>query len=273
MPQNNELVAELKSIGLSDKAAAVYAAILELGIAFPSKISEITKLNRSTVYHILTDLSIKGLVTEIERGKKLCYQVERPSKLVGFAKNQIRVAEDRAERAAKLLPEIEGLFSLSPHKPRVRFFEGRNGVLAVYEEHVAETKPYEMVAFSNVEKLMQQLPRQFVSEYIAKKDRLSITTRAIFPATKFSERYNKEIYRGAGKKTYIQIRMVPPATFPFQSEITIFGDNKISIVNFEQQTMMGVIIEDATITGMMRMIFELAWNGAEKKISSTHLAR
>jgi len=263
MQNNARLAAELKNIGLSDKAAAIYAAILELGIAYPSKISEATKLNRSTVYHILTDLSIKGLITEIERGKKLCYQIERPSKLLNFTKNQIRIAEERAERAKKLLPEIEGLFSLTPHKPRVRFFEGQSGVLSVYEEHVAESKPYEMVAFSNVEKLVSRLPPQFVNDYIKKKIRAGVTTRAIFPASKFSEHYNKEIYRGAEKKRQVQMRTIPANLFPFQSEITMFGENKVSIINFEQSSMIGIIIEDATIAGMLRMIFELAWTGAK----------
>lgn len=260
--EHSALSANLKSIGLSEKAAAIYAAILELGVAYPSQIAKIAKLNRTTTYHILTDLSVKGLITEIERGKKLCYQIERPVKLLGFAKNQIRIAEDRAERAQKLLPEIEGLFSLTPNKPRVRFFEGRDGVLAVYTEHVSEQKPYEMLGFSNVEKLMNLLPKQFVNEYVAKKERAGITTRGIFPDSAFSKKYNREIYRGVQKKSLVQIRTVSADTFPFQSEITIFGDNKVSIVNFEQSTMIGVIIEDATIAGMMRMIFELAWKGA-----------
>lgn len=262
--EHSTLSADLKSIGLSDKAATIYAAILELGIAYPSQIAKIAKLNRTTTYHILTDLSVKGLITEIERGKKLCYQIERPGKLLNFAKNQIRIAEDRAERAQKLLPEIEGLFSLTPNKPRVRFFEGQGGVLAIYEEHVTENEPYEMLGFSNVEKLISLLPKHFVADYVKKKDALNIKTRGIFPSSKFSKNYNKEIYTHADKKTLVQIRLISPELFPFQSEITIFGKDKVSIINFEKSSMIGVIIEDSTIAGMMRMIFELAWRGADQ---------
>lgn len=257
------LITEIKNIGLSDKAAAVYAAVLELGIAFPSKVAELSKLNRTTVYHILLDLSVKGLVTEIEYGKKRCYQIERPSSITNFTKSQIRLAEERAERAKKLLPEIEGLFSLTPNKPRVRFFEGLSGVLAVYQEHVAENQKYEMMAFSNVEKLMKFLPKQFVTDYIKKKERAHITTRVITPDSEFSINYNKEFYRASPKKIQVDIRTVPKDMFPYQSEITVFAGNKVSIVNFEQETMIGVIIEDTTIAGMMRMIFELAWRGVK----------
>ena len=92
------LIEDLRGVGLSPKAAAVYMAVLESGIAFPSKIAETAKLNRSTTYKILTDLAVKGLVTEMERNRKLCYQAERPGRLMSFAKSQVRLAEERAER-------------------------------------------------------------------------------------------------------------------------------------------------------------------------------
>ncbi len=256
------LAKKLKDIGLSEKAAAVYAAVLELGAAFPSKVAEITKLNRTTVYHLLTDLAVKGLVTEIERKKKLCYQIEKPARLINFTKSQIRLAEERAERATKLLPEIEGLYSLTPSKPRVRFFEGLEGILSVYEDHVSEPRAYEMVAYSNVEKLMGLLPERFVQDYIRRKQRLGIATRAIFPDTPFSRKYNREIYRNAAKKTLVVSRAIPAADFPYEAEITMYGESKVSIINFKRNTLIGVIIEDETIAGMMRTVFELAWKGA-----------
>lgn len=265
METNAEIVKELRGIGLSDKAAAVYATVLELGVAYPSRVAELTKLNRTTVYHLLTDLAVKGLVTEIERKKKLCYQIEKPSRLINFTKSQIRLAEERAERAKKLLPEIEGLFSLTPSKPRVRFFEGLDGVLAVYEDHISESRSYEMVAYSNVEKLMKLLPERFVKDYIKKKERIGITTRAIFPDTRFSAKYNKEIYRGAPKKVLVQSRLIPTEAFPYEAEITMYGANKVSIINFQKNTLIGVIIEDETVANMMRMVFELAWKGAVGK--------
>ena len=261
MQNIDHLTKELRSIGLSDKASLIYAAILELGVAFPSKISEVTKLNRSTVYKILTDLSVKGLVTELERNKKICYQIEKPARLVSFAKNQIRLAEERFERATKILPDIEGLFSLTPHKPRVRFFEGVPGIMHIYEDHVSETTPYEMLGFSHVEELMKFLPTGFIDGYVKKKQRIGITTRGLFPDTPFNLKYNKNIYRGVSKKILIETRYIPIKLFPYKADITIYGKNKVSIINFHEHTLIGIIIEDETIANMMRMIFNLAWKG------------
>lgn len=259
------MLVELKSIGLPEKAAIVYEALLELGLAFPSKVAEVTKLNRSTVYKILSDLALRGLVSQIERKNKLCYQIEQPAKLVGFAKHQIALAEERFERAKQILPELEGLFSLVPNKPRVRFFEGIEGVLAVYNEHIQEERPYEMLSYSNVEALLKALPPAFVTKYVKQKAKLGITTRAIFPDSVFSKEYDDRVYANAPKSIRVERKYVPAEVFPFQADVTLYGTNKVSIVNFRKGVYIGVIIEDETIAGLLRMSFELAWRGMEKR--------
>lgn len=261
---NPVIINDVKSAGLPEKAAIVYAFVLESGSAFPSKIAEATKLNRSTVYKVLNDLHVRGLVTKIEHNKKLCYQIEDPVQLKIFADKQIDIAKQRFENVNKILPELQGLFSLLPNKPRVRFFEGLSGILTVYTEHISEEEPYEMISYSNVEELMKLLPPKFVKEYVKKKENLKIYTRAIFPDSKFSSDYNKTIYPDIQKKFLVNFRTIPSKDFPFKAEVTMFGKNKISIINFHENALIGVIIEDSAISGVMRMVFELAWKGAEK---------
>ncbi|MBT7007779.1 hypothetical protein HN958_04750 [Candidatus Falkowbacteria bacterium] len=265
MDNNEKLTKELLSIGLSKKAALVYAAVLEFGRAFPSKIAATTKLNRTTVYHILTDLAVKGLVTESEQKGKRCYQVEPPKKLINYTKMQIRRAKEAEQKAKMILPEIEGLFNLVPHKPRVRYFEGIKGVLDVYEDHVSQEKPYEMLGVSNVEALIPSLPREFVSKYIRKKQKNKITTRALFPDAQFSETYDKQVYVGIEKKFIPKTKYIPKENFPFNCDITIYGENKVSIINFQKDVLISVIIEEKTVADMMRMIFELAWTSKNIK--------
>ncbi|HSR89388.1 MAG TPA: helix-turn-helix domain-containing protein [Candidatus Udaeobacter sp.] len=262
MLENKNLQINLRKIGLSEKEAAIYSAVLDLGFAFPSKIAEITKLNRSTVYKILMNLSVKGLLTEIEKNKKICYQIERPQKLMLFAKEQVSLAEDRLEETKKIIPNIEGLFSAISNKPKVRFFEGLDGILNVYEDHISETEPYEMLGYSNVEELMKVMPEPFKKKYIKAKEKNEITARGIFPNNQFGIDYGKKIYQETNKKFWPKIRFIPADQFPFKGEVTIYGKNKVSIIDFHENFLIGIIIEDLTIAGMMRMIFELAWKGA-----------
>ena len=68
---DQKIIEKIQKIGLSDKEAKVYLYLLTSQGAYPSKVATETRLNRSTVYKILTSLSIKGLATEIEHGKKI----------------------------------------------------------------------------------------------------------------------------------------------------------------------------------------------------------
>src|ERR1035437_9501454 len=122
--ETNNLPSTFEKIGLSQKEALVYSTLIELGGAYPSKIAEGTKLNRSTVYKILLDLSVKGLVSEIKKKNKIYYQTEKPSKLLRYAKGQVTLANDHLETVQKLIPDLEGMYSLFSNKPKISYFEG-----------------------------------------------------------------------------------------------------------------------------------------------------
>ncbi len=265
MENHQEIARDLERIGLSEKESLVYASLLSLGGAYPSKIAEETKLNRSTVYKILVDLSVKGLVNEIEKRNKIFYQVEKPDRLIRYAKSRISHAEDNLEIAKKLLPDFEGLYSLLENKPRVRYFEKIEGVLAIYEDFLSVQKPYEMLAFSNAALLEHVLPKDFFQKFRRSKERIGITTRGIIPDTKADLTYNERMFAGYDKKAIPKLRIIPSSKFPFKGEITIYGENKVSIVNLSKEHLTGIIIEDAAIHGMMRMIFELAWDSRSVK--------
>lgn len=252
---------KLSRAGLTAKESTVYAALLEAGGAFPSKVAEVTKLNRSTTYKVLESLSIKGLISELEKRNKLYYQIENPKSLERYAESRITSAKRELENTQDLLPALFGLYSLAPNKPVVRFFEGKEGVLRVYEDHILQKRPYEMLSFSNTADLIKFLPEGFRVKYIKKKQKIGITTRAILPDTQIDIDYNKTIYKGFSKEIWPEIKNIPRKLFAYEADITIYGENKVSIINFKQPQSAGTIIEDETIHNMMKMIFELAWNG------------
>ena len=262
MEKEHALIQQLRKIGLKQKASEVYAALLELKGAHPSRVAEYTGLNRSTVYKLLVELSIKGLVSELQKKGKLYYQIENPKRLVKFAKDQVKLAGERLENAKKALPDFVELIQLSPVRPKIRFADGLTGLMSLYESQVLEKEPYEMLGISNTTELTKVFPKKFVLDYINKKKKLGIGGRAIFPDCEKDKNYLKEYYKNYPKKILPQIKYVPAKIFPYRNEITIYGKNKVSIINFKQKDTVGIIIEDQTIHDMMRMIFELAWTGA-----------
>lgn len=261
---NERILSNIKNIGLTDKEVLVYATLVECGGAYPSKIAEVTKLNRSTVYKTLLELSIKGLVNEIEKKNKLYYQIEKPQKLVRYAKDKVQIAKEQLEKAERALPELEGLFSLVSNKPKVLFFEGPDTILNLCNDMVSGKGNYEMLAISNAKKFKNYLPPKQLREFIKSKERQKITTRAIVPDTGEDRNYNNAVFKGINKLVWPDIRFITEDLFPFEAELTIYGTNKVSITKLGGENIIGVIIEDDIIHGMMKMIFNLAWKSAGK---------
>ncbi len=263
--QQNHLTDQLKHAGLTDKEALIYSSLLELGgSGFPSAIAEKAGIKRSTAYKILLGLNIKGLVNEIEKRNKIYYQVEKPEKLVRYAKQQVQFSEDNLERAEKLFPELQGMYALSAQKPKVLFFEGRDEVNSIYTDCITDQKPYEMLAIGNAKAFKASITEKEIRHFVSQKAKLGITTRGVVPDTAEDRAYNQNVFTGIEKKYWPNMRFIDEKLFPFESEITIYGKNKVAVTKFGNNNVIGVIIEDEVIHGMMRMVFELAWKGCEK---------
>lgn len=117
----------LKKIGLSEKQAKVYVATLELGIATVQTIAMKAMVKRPTTYLILEELQEQGLVSLVPKASKVFYSAESPEKLLsGLNKKQ--------ELIKRFLPNILALYNTKSEKPKIQLFEGREGVLSVYEK-------------------------------------------------------------------------------------------------------------------------------------------
>ncbi len=263
--KNQELLQKLEKSGFTIKEAKVYLATLELGGAFPSRIAEYAGINRSTTYAVLLNLSMRGLVNEIQKRNKIFYQVEKPAKLVANAKTQISLAEERLEKTQTLVPDIEGLYAALANQPKVRYFDGAEGMIEIYKDMLEVEKKYEMLAFSNAAQLEQVFPAKFFEQFRRTKEKLGITTRGIIPDTDADRSYNEKFFAGYKPEIVPRFRYIPAKEFPFKGEITMYGENKVSIVNLNKEHLTGIIIEDETIYKMMRLIFELSWESKRVK--------
>ena len=262
---NGALIKKLEKAGFTDKEAVVYVALLELGGAFPSRIAEYTGLKRSTIYFVLTALSIRGLINEIEKKNKLFYQIEKPEKILRFAQNKVSESEDSLDHTKALIPEISNLFNLLKNNSKVTYYEGVNGWMSMYEDKMSEKKPSEMVGFSKTGDIARMIPEKFLAKYVKRKAEIGMTSRAIVPDTQENRKYFEVYLKNVPVKFCPKARYIDPIKFSFNGEITAYGDSKVAIMNFNGNQMVGVIIEDKNINQMMRTIFELAWDSRSAK--------
>ena len=123
----------LQEIGLNEKEASVYLALLQYDNASVIDISGKTKINRSTTYTILESLSKKGLVSETTVGKKTRYQAESPERLETFVERQKVLLDEHSKRLKDIIPQIKSVQREIGEKPTVQYFEGKEGIFALNE--------------------------------------------------------------------------------------------------------------------------------------------
>ena len=118
---------ELKKLNLSDNEASLYLSLLELGEASVQRISKKSKISRTTTYDVIETLREKGLIIATKKQKRTFYYAENPSKLGN-------ILEEKVNAFDNLLPELLAMSNLIDRKPKIRFFEGVEGLKNIYKD-------------------------------------------------------------------------------------------------------------------------------------------
>ncbi len=249
---SDQLKESLKNVGFSKAEAAMYVALLELGRGTVSQVAARAKVNRTSGYHVLSALVAKGLATISGREPKQEYVAEPPAKLQKFVDHELERQKGVVGRTAALIPGLDALHNRGD-RPRVRFFEGIDGLRAVYEDTLTSHEPIR--ALANVDDMHKALPEYF-STYYGRRSRKGITIRAIIPATETGVERAKH---DAEEKR--ESALVPADAFSFSPEINIY-DDKVMIASWREK--LGIIIESAEICDAMKKVYELAWAEAKR---------
>ena len=247
----------LISLGLSREEARIYLCLLEYGTSSASNIARHTKIGRVNCYHHLDKLLQKGLISTSSKSKIKQFTAENPKVLI----NQ---EIERLNQAKALVPELLAMSSHNPLKPKILFFEGKDGIKSVFQEMI-QTQTEEIVSFSNFERLTQFLP-DFLPKHFEDRLQHKIKTRFISPRTPDSESFIGKFFPPEFDERLLEVFLISPEEFHFESEITIFAGS-IAIINLNEINPIAVLIENPELYHTQKAIFDLAWLGATSFIT------
>ncbi len=249
--EQTKLQNKLTEIGLSEKEAGVYISLLELGRGTVSQISRRASINRTTGYDILDSLSAKGLVSISGKEPKQEYVAESPDHIEKMLLERIENTKVFINEVKNIIPELKSIHNVVD-RPKVLFYEGKEGLQKVYEDTLSSSE--EILAYASVEDIKPTLPHYF-PEYYKRRAKKGIPIRAIFPDSVDARE------RASLDKEEMRQSLIIPQTFGFHPEINIY-DNKIMIASWREK--LGVIIESSEIADAMKKIYELAWAEAKR---------
>lgn len=242
----------LLSLDFSEKETSVYLALLSLGKGAVSEIARRAEMNRTTGYDILNRLVNYGLVSVSGKEPKQEYVAESPDKVINFLEQKKKTAEEQLKEAKDFLPQLKSIHNVSS-RPKIRFYEGRDGLKQVYEDTL--TSHETIRAYATIDDMHAGLPDYF-PKYYQRRAQKKIHIRAIFPKTLAAiERASRDSLE---ERTSV---LVPADKFYFSPEINIY-DNKVMIASWREK--LGVIIESDEIADAMKKIFELSWAEAKR---------
>lgn len=246
----------LREIGLHENQIKVYLALLQMGEGNIHDISVNAAIKRTTAYSILDVLKTKGLVTYLEKAGHRTYYAENPKKVLFYFKDREQELKTEAKKFEAVIPELSSIYNVQATKPKIRFYEGVEGLKQVFEETLTLKPNEEILAIATAAIIHEVLGDEWVANYLEARTKGKIKQKAIVEDSPLGREHQKN-----DKKENRITRLVPKEKFPFKNEINIFG-SKVMIASFKDQ--MGVIIESADVAQTWKAVFSLAWEAAEK---------
>ncbi len=242
----------LQEIGLSDKEATVYLALLAVDHASVLDLAKKTKINRTTIYFVLESLAKKGLVSEIQHGKKTLFAADPPERLENFIMHQQTTLEEHLKQLKSVLPKIKAVQRESGERPVLQYHEGKEGVLSSMEELYEEgddhgisylffSRDHIDAVFHNAE--LKKL-REIRRTKMIRAQALYTWTDQTMPSDELAERYR-----------------IDEKKYPISCDFSIYRD-KVKI-NTLGRSIASITIQSQDVAESLRSLFLLAFEKAK----------
>ncbi len=249
---------KLISLGFDANEAKVYVALLEFGSAGVSAIAKKAHVNRTTAYDILSRLVEMELATMAVETKKQTYHAEPLEKLPVVLEKRALESAQQAKQAQQLVGELKLVAGRSSKKPRIRLFEGEQGIKSLYEDSLLSKE--EIRSFSSTDSL-EGFDPAYLHQYYRRRAGRNIFIKAIINDVSSAQQYKRQ-----DAKLNREIRIVPFEKMNVKPETYVY-ENKVAIFSLKER--FGVLIESQDIADALKKLYDLAWDQAkviEKKV-------
>ncbi|MFH1253609.1 MAG: helix-turn-helix domain-containing protein [Candidatus Uhrbacteria bacterium] len=234
-------------VGLSDKEAEIYVALLALGEASIIEIAKKAEVKRTTVYNLLPNMVKNGFIQTALKKKRRVYFIEDVRDLQTNLQN-------KEKRLSKMLPELQAVHNILPFKPKITYYEGFEGLKTIFLDTIKSSQPGdEILEIIGTKDVYKFFTREFAEEYWELRRQNKISLKMLAPRGSESIDAHKNRVRDLRR-----VKFLEDSKNKFQSVMDIYG-NKVAMLSYTEN-FMGVIIESKQISDMHRAAFGALWN-------------
>lgn len=243
----------LKDFGLTEPEIKVYLALLELGSQPASVIAKKAGLKRGHTYNMLELLIQKGIVQEFTKDRIRYFSSRSPATLMSILEHREDQLEKLKQSLMQVIPNLEHIFNPLLVQPKVRFFQGVEGIKEIYEDtirmpnqNIYGVGDFEYYFPENQNKELNE----WIWNYASRRAKKNIWYIGIVNKSKMSDLAFRR-----RKKQKRKLKMLKGVYLPV--EINIYG-NRVAIASTHRD-MVGLIIEDAPIAENLKNFHQSIW--------------
>jgi sugar-specific transcriptional regulator TrmB len=228
----------LKQLGFSNVAEQIYFILLKKGVCSIVELAQFTGKHRPIIYKALPELISTNLVTKVSKGKRIVYKAESPTNLVVISKRQ-------GEVVSMALPLLLNIFENKDKKPKVSYFEGKEGIASAYENLISSTKKGEKIFRYESPKDYKKNKRYYPSLYWKRAGATGDIDKYVI--TNKITHQNRHSNLNRFSKT---------VNIPFEDNITeIIGNNKVIFIDYDTET--AIVIDNERFADFQKSIYKI----------------
>lgn len=235
----------LTQIGLQETEVRFYLAALELGQAPVRDIATKAGISRTNAYDVFSRLLDQGLVTEVvgANAKTMLVAAEPPEQL-------LELFDARRRKLDTLLPELRSLHNRASGKPRVRYYQGLEGIKNVLDDTLTVSDK-QMLGILSMRDLFEVPGRAWMDDFVRRRIEAGVSLRVIRSPV-------KDI-ANVWPQSHEDLRDVRFASPDFVFTMTSYiYDNKVAVISSRRENF-AMTIESEEFAMMQRNLFDVFW--------------
>lgn len=238
----------LEKIGLKEKEALVYIALLKEGPSLANQIAKKTNILRSSIYDYMDILLDKGFISyTIKSGKKI-FQAVDPKKIL----DNFEEKKDKEEVTLKqIIPELTKLQYSAEKKSNIEVFEGKEGMKSVMS-YILKENPKEILVYGTTGVSHKLLPF-FMQHWHKQRIKQKIFQKVIYNDVPDAR---ERIKKGPPLK-HAQYKFLPIKNVSLTG--TIIYNNKVLLTIWDLETPLALSIESKDISESYKDNFKILW--------------
>ena len=247
------LIKPLQNLGLTEKEAKIYLALLQLGTATPYSMAKKSGLKRPTAYVIAEELVEKGLIVHVPG--------EEPKKYIARSPESVlETQEIKLQQAKNILPELRSLQKNTSEKAHSLYFEGILGLKQACQYKRKELHNKKIVGFfASADDASEDVNQAFY-EYNTYRERHNISVQGLTVDSPTLKSYSEWLTSQTSKSVF---KFLPEDIYSAKVSIESCDDQFVRIILFE--SIQSLIIDSPKLAIALREVFELTWKGVGSK--------